>query len=269
NDKKLKYYTKEELDTLLYTKPTKLKNPPENWPKTAKFEGLIHRFRRSFLLNDNFEKNKFKNDIERVVTSQKCQTCDGKRLNQNVLKSKINEELDTLLYTKPTKLKNPPENWPKTAKFEGLIHRFRRSFLLNDNFEKNKFKNDIERVVTSQKCPTCDGKRLNQNVLKSKINGLDIADFTHSSIDDAMHFIKKLESSKAQFIINPLLKQLESLSYIGLNYLTLDRETKTLSGGESQRIKLIRHLNSPLSDLVYIIDEPSVGLHPEDIQKIN
>lgn len=189
--------------------------------------------------------------------------------NDKKLKHYTKEELDALLYTKPTKLKNPPENWPKTAKFEGLIHRFRRSFLLNDNFEKNKFKNDIERVVTSQKCPTCDGKRLNQNVLKSKINGLDIADFTHLSIDDAMHFIKKLESSKAQFIINPLLKQLESLSYIGLNYLTLDRETKTLSGGESQRIKLIRHLNSPLSDLVYIIDEPSVGLHPEDIQKIN
>ncbi|UXS60782.1 excinuclease ABC subunit UvrA [Staphylococcus ureilyticus] len=189
--------------------------------------------------------------------------------NDKKLKHYTKEELDTLLYTKPTKLKNPPENWPKTAKFEGLIHRFRRSFLLNDNFEKNKFKNDIERVVTSQKCPTCDGKRLNQNVLKSKINGLDIADFTHLSIDDAMHFIKKLESSKAQFIINPLLKQLESLSYIGLNYLTLDRETKTLSGGESQRIKLIRHLNSPLSDLVYIIDEPNVGLHPEDIQKIN
>lgn len=189
--------------------------------------------------------------------------------NDKKLKHYTKEELDTLLYTKSTKLKNPPENWPKTAKFEGLIHRFRRSFLLNDNFEKNKFKNDIERVVTSQKCPTCDGKRLNQNVLKSKINGLDIADFTHLSIDDAMHFIKKLESSKAQFIINPLLKQLESLSYIGLNYLTLDRETKTLSGGESQRIKLIRHLNSPLSDLVYIIDEPSVGLHPEDIQKIN
>src|SRR5699024_2634833 len=81
NDKNLKHYTKEELDTFLYTKPTKLKNHPENWQKTAQFEGLIHRFRRSFLLNDNFEKNKFKNDIERVVTSQKCPTCDGKRLN--------------------------------------------------------------------------------------------------------------------------------------------------------------------------------------------
>ena len=70
-------------------------------------------------------------------------------------------------------------------------------------------------------------------------------------------------------IIEPLKKQLEALSYIGLNYLTLARETTSLSGGESQRIKLIRHLNSPLSDLVYIIDEPSVGLHPEDIQRIN
>ena len=70
-------------------------------------------------------------------------------------------------------------------------------------------------------------------------------------------------------IIEPLKQQLQALSYIGLNYLTLSRETTTLSGGESQRIKLIRHLNSPLSDLVYIIDEPSVGLHPEDIQRIN
>ncbi|WP_426457061.1 ATP-binding cassette domain-containing protein [Staphylococcus cohnii] len=189
--------------------------------------------------------------------------------NDKKLKHYDKKELDTLLYTKPTKLKNPPENWPKTAKFEGLIHRFRRSFLLNDNFEKNKFKHDIERVVTSKKCPTCGGKRLNQNVLQSKINGLDIAEFTHLSIDEAMTFIQKLDSTKAQFIISPLLKQLEALSYIGLNYLTLDRETKTLSGGESQRIKLIRHLNSPLSDLVYIIDEPSIGLHPEDIQKIN
>src|SRR5699024_3593766 len=71
NDKKLKDYTKEELDTLLYTKPTKLKNPPDNWPKTAKFEGLIHRFRRSFLLNDNFEKKRFLEDVNRVVTTHK------------------------------------------------------------------------------------------------------------------------------------------------------------------------------------------------------
>lgn len=189
--------------------------------------------------------------------------------NDKKLKDYSKTELDTLLYTEPTKLKNPPDNWPKTAKFEGLIHRFRRSFLLNDNFEKHKFKDAIDRIVTSSQCPNCNGKRLHPNVLKCKINNYDIADFTNLSIDDAIKFIKNITSDKAKVIIKPLQQQLESLSYIGLNYLTLSRETTSLSGGESQRIKLIRHLNSPLTDLVYIIDEPSIGLHPDDIQRIN
>lgn len=189
--------------------------------------------------------------------------------NDKKLKDYTEEEMDTFLYTKPTKLKNPPDNWPKTAQFEGLIHRFRRSFLLNDNFEKNRFLNDVNRVVTSEKCPDCGGKRLNDTVLSCKINGLNIADFTSLSIDEGVRFLRTLDDEKAMYIIKPLLKQMESLSYIGLNYLTLGRETTTLSGGESQRIKLVRHLNSPLTDLVYIIDEPSVGLHPEDIERIN
>ncbi|WP_411843130.1 ATP-binding cassette domain-containing protein [Salinicoccus sp. HZC-1] len=189
--------------------------------------------------------------------------------NDKKLKDYTEEEMDTFLYTKPKKLKNPPDNWPRTAKFEGLIHRFRRSFLLNDNFEKKRFLGDVERVVTSHRCPECDGKRLNPEVLSCKINGLSIADFAGLSIDEAIPFLKELEDDKAMFIVKPLLEQLEALAYVGLNYLTLDRQTPTLSGGESQRIKLIRHLNSPLSDLVYIIDEPSVGLHPEDIEKIN
>ncbi|MBF7017392.1 ATP-binding cassette domain-containing protein [Staphylococcus durrellii] len=189
--------------------------------------------------------------------------------NDKKLKDYTKDEMDTLLYTKPKKLKNPPNNWPKTAKFEGLVHRFRRSFLLNDNFEKNKFKQDVERVVTQSNCPTCHGKRLNQEVLRCKINNLDIADFTNLSINDAIEFLKTINNDKAKVIKAPLIEQLEALRDIGLNYLTLSRPTPTLSGGESQRIKLIRHLNSPLSDLVYIIDEPSIGLHPEDIQRIN
>ncbi|MGA4514385.1 ATP-binding cassette domain-containing protein [Staphylococcus caledonicus] len=189
--------------------------------------------------------------------------------NDKKLKDYTKEEKDTLLYTEPTKLKNPPSNWPRTAKFEGLIHRFRRSFLLNDNFEKKRFKEDIDRVVSKHDCPSCHGQRLNDKVLSCKINGLNIAEFTNLQIDDALAFLEKIESNKARVIIEPLQQQLKSLSYIGLNYLTLARETTSLSGGESQRIKLIRHLNSPLSDLVYIIDEPSVGLHPEDIQRIN
>ncbi|PDR70064.1 daunorubicin resistance protein DrrC, partial [Listeria monocytogenes] len=189
--------------------------------------------------------------------------------NDKKLKDYTKEELDTFLYTEPTKLKNPPSNWPRTAKFEGLIHRFRRSFLLNDNFEKKRFKADIDRVVTKHDCPSCHGKRLNDKVLSCKINGLNIAEFTDLPIDEAVHFLEKIDSNTAKVIIEPLKQQLQALSYIGLNYLTLSRETTTLSGGESQRITLIHHLNSPLSDLVYIIDEPSVGLHPEDIQRIN
>ena len=89
------------------------------------------------------------------------------------------------------------------------------------------------------------------------------------TIKENIEFLDQLENPTAQYIIEPLRAQLEALDYIGLSYLTLNRVTTTLSGGEAQRLKLIRHLNSPLSDLVYIIDEPSVGLHPEDISKIN
>ena len=189
--------------------------------------------------------------------------------NDKKLKDYTEEEMHTFLYTEPTTLKNPPSNWPKTAKFEGLIHRFRRSFLINDNFEKKRFLKDVQRVVTTHQCPTCNGQRLNQKVLRCKINGMNIAEFTALTIEETIPFLKTIQSDKAAFIIQPLLTQLEALNDIGLNYLTLGRETTTLSGGESQRIKLIRHLNSPLTDLVYIIDEPSVGLHPEDIEKIN
>lgn len=227
-------------------------------------------------LNELLDFNKSLNEDAIRFPSFRPDSWRGKRYlytglfdNDKKLKDYTQEELNTLLYTKPTKLKNPPDNWPKTAKFEGLIHRFRRSFLLNDNFEKNKFRDAIDRVVTSKECPKCHGKRLHPDILKCKINGFDISDFTQLPIDDALDFIKNIHSDKARVIIEPLQQQLQSLSYIGLNYLTLSRETTTLSGGESQRIKLIRHLNSPLSDLVYIIDEPSVGLHPDDIQRIN
>ncbi|MCU5745686.1 excinuclease ABC subunit UvrA [Staphylococcus sp. SQ8-PEA] len=227
-------------------------------------------------LNELLDFNKSLNEDAINFPSFRPDSWRGKRYlytglfdNDKKLKDYTPDELDTFLYTKPTKLKNPPEEWPRTAKFEGLVHRFRRSFLLSDNFEKKRFKKDIDRVVTSKKCPDCEGKRLNHEVLSCKIKNYDIADFTNLSIDDAITFLQNIQSQKAQFIIKPLLKQLEALSYIGLNYLTLGRETPTLSGGESQRIKLIRHLNSPLSDLVYIIDEPSIGLHPDDIKRIN
>lgn len=189
--------------------------------------------------------------------------------NDKKLKDYTKEEMDALLYTEPKKLKNAPEKWPKTAKFEGVIHRFRRNFLLNDGFEKNRWRDEVNRVVTEMVCPDCHGKRLNHRILSCKIKQTDIAEFTHQSISENIQFLEQLTDKKSEYIINPLKKQLQSLEDIGLGYLTLSRETPSLSGGESQRIKLIRHLNSPLTDLIYIIDEPSVGLHPEDIENIN
>lgn len=189
--------------------------------------------------------------------------------NDKKLKDYTQKELDLFLYQEPMKLKNPPKAWRKSAKYVGLIPRFSRIFLGDKEFAKKRYAKHLKNVVTTKVCPTCHGQRLNQKVLSCKINGYNISDFTKMTIKENLEFLDQLNQPTAEFIIAPLRKQLEALDFIGLSYLTLDRVTTTLSGGEAQRLKLIRHLNSPLSDLVYIIDEPSVGLHPEDIQKIN
>ncbi|PNZ99217.1 daunorubicin resistance protein DrrC [Staphylococcus carnosus] len=189
--------------------------------------------------------------------------------NDKKLKDYSKEELDLFLYQEPMKLKNPPEEWRKSAKYVGLIPRFSRIFLGDKEFNKKRYAKHLKHVVTNKVCPTCHGQRLSQKVLSCKINGKNISDFTQMTIKENLEFLDQLENPTAQYIIGPLREQLEALDYIGLSYLTLNRVTTTLSGGEAQRLKLIRHLNSPLSDLVYIIDEPSVGLHPEDISKID
>ena len=189
--------------------------------------------------------------------------------NDKKLKDYTKEELDLFLYQEPIKLKNPPEEWRKSAKYVGLILRFRRIFLGDKEFNKKRYAKHLKNVVENKVCPTCNGQRLNSKILSCKILDKNISDFTQMTIKENLEFLTKLNDPTAKFIIEPLRKQLEALEYIGLSYLTLNRVTTSLSGGEAQRLKLIRHLNSPLSDLIYIIDEPSVGLHPEDISKIN
>ena len=189
--------------------------------------------------------------------------------NDKPIKDYSEDELNNFLYSPQRTLKDAPKKWPKTAKFEGLVVRFRRNFLLNENFENKRFKKDIDRVVTQKKCPECQGQRLNHEVLRATINGMNIMDFCELSIYDAIQCVKTLHHKEAQHVIDRLYDQLIRLEEIGLGYLSLSRETNTLSGGESQRLKLVKHLNSALSDIVYIIDEPSVGLHPQDIIKIN
>lgn len=189
--------------------------------------------------------------------------------NDKKLKEYTKEELDLFLYQEPIKLKNPAEEWRKSAKYVGLIPRFRRIFLGDKETNKKRYAKHLKNVVENKVCPTCNGQRLNSKILSCKILSKNISDFTQMTVKENLEFLTKLNDPTAKFIIEPLRKQLEALEYIGLSYLTLNRVTTSLSGGEAQRLKLIRHLNSPLSDLIYIIDEPSVGLHPEDISKIN
>ena len=124
-------------------------------------------------------------------------------------------------------------------------------------------------VVKQGICPECNGSRLNPKVLTCKIEGKNIADCCNMQVDDLLEFIKTLDNSSVTPLLSAIIENLKNLMAIGLGYLTLSRETSSLSGGESQRIKLVRHLGSSLTDLTYIFDEPSVGLHPNDVQRLN
>ncbi|AGF59408.1 excinuclease ABC A subunit [Clostridium saccharoperbutylacetonicum] len=175
-------------------------------------------------------------------------------------------ELNTLLYEEEKAPDNPTSNWHKTAKYIGLIPRIRSSFLEKD---QKQYKKELEQLVDEQICPHCNGKRLNDTTLSCKINEKSIGDCTDMSISELKSFLQLVHDQKVQTVIDDILKRLRTLEEVGLNYLTLNRTTNTLSGGESQRIKMSKHLNSSLSDVLYIFDEPSIGLHPHDITGIN
>lgn len=191
--------------------------------------------------------------------------------NDKKLKDYTEEEWYNLIYADNIKLKNPTPEFPKTSLYEGIIPRFERSFLKNEGrIKTGRVAKRFNEVAMEDTCPLCKGKRLNKKVLSCKIEGQDIADCCNMQIDDLRDFIKTIPTDYVnESIINALNGMLDNLILIGLNYLTLYRITPTLSGGESQRIKLIRHLGSSLTDLIYIFDEPSIGLHPGDVHKLN
>ncbi|OPJ62275.1 ATP-binding cassette domain-containing protein [Clostridium oryzae] len=175
-------------------------------------------------------------------------------------------ELNTLLYEEEKTPDNPTSNWHKTAKYIGLIPRIRSSFLEKD---QKQYKKELDKLVDEQICPHCNGKRLNDTILSCKINEKSIGDCANMPIGELKSFLQAIHESKIQTVIDDILKRLSTLEEVGLDYLTLNRTTNTLSGGESQRIKMSKHLNSSLSDVLYIFDEPSIGLHPHDIIGIN
>lgn len=189
--------------------------------------------------------------------------------NDKKLEDYTPEEWNILLYGKGTfevKLDNVPIN----TKFEGLVDKFNRLYIQKDSNEMaESTRQNAERYMKFGPCTLCKGARLSQAALSCRINGMNIAEMAAMEVSDLVEVVKHIEDAAAGPMIASLVMRLQHLVDIGLGYLSLDRETTTLSGGESQRIKMVKHLNSSLADILYIFDEPSIGLHPRDVHRLN
>ena len=176
------------------------------------------------------------------------------------------KQLDTMLYAEPTKIKVEGIN----LTFDGIIPKIQKSMLSKDpEAMQPHVRRFVERAVTFQTCPDCDGTRLTKEALSSKVNGKNIADLCAMQISDLADWVRELEEPSVAPLLIGLRHLLDSFAEIGLGYLSLDRPAGTLSGGEAQRTKMIRHLGSSLTDVTYVFDEPTIGLHPHDIERMN
>jgi excinuclease UvrABC ATPase subunit len=176
------------------------------------------------------------------------------------------KQLHDFLYKEPTKVKYSGTNMT----YEGLVPRIQKSFLSKDvDTLQPHIREFVERAVTFKTCPDCKGTRLSEGARSSKIAGKSIADLCAIQISDLAEWVRELDEPSAKPLLRALQDTLDSFVEIGLGYLSLDRPSGTLSGGESQRTKMIRHLGSALTDVTYVFDEPTIGLHPHDVQRMN
>ncbi|MGN6406848.1 MAG: excinuclease ABC subunit UvrA, partial [Curtobacterium sp.] len=175
-------------------------------------------------------------------------------------------ERHDFLYREPTKQKIAGINMT----YEGLVPRVRRSFLQKDREAMQPhIRAFVDRAVTFTTCPACDGTRLNDIARSSTIAGASIADVCSMQITDLAAWLRGIDEPTVEPLLDGLRDAVDSFVEIGLGYLSLDRPTGTLSGGEGQRVKMVKHLGSSLSDVTYVFDEPSTGLHPHDIERMN
>ncbi|WP_241844967.1 ATP-binding cassette domain-containing protein [Streptomyces silvensis] len=176
------------------------------------------------------------------------------------------QEWADLLHKDPVKVKVGSNGFT----YEGLISKMQRTWLAKDRDAlQPHIRAFVERAVVFARCPLCEGTRLNRAALSSKIDGVTIAECSAMQIDDLADFVRSIEDTGTAPLLANLLDLLDSLTEIGLGYLSLDRPSGTLSGGEAQRVKMVRHLGSSITDVTYVFDEPTVGLHPHDIQRMN
>ncbi len=175
-------------------------------------------------------------------------------------------ELNDLLYREPTKIKVEGIN----LTYEGLIPKIQKSMLSKEpESMQPHIRAFVERAITFTRCPDCGGTRLSEAARSSKIAGLSVADTCAMQISDLAVWVRGLDEPSVAPLLEKLRHTLDSFTQVGLGYLSLDRSSGTLSGGESQRTKLIRHLGSSLTDVTYVFDEPTIGLHPHDIARMN
>ncbi|HEV3322711.1 MAG TPA: excinuclease ABC subunit UvrA [Solirubrobacteraceae bacterium] len=176
------------------------------------------------------------------------------------------KELGDLLHKEPTKIKVEGIN----LTYEGLIPRIQKSMLAKDvDSLQPHVRAFVERAVTFATCPECGGTRLSGEARSSKVQGIDIAVACAMQITDLAAWVQRLDEPSVAPLLDALRQSLESFAEIGLGYLSLDRPSGTLSGGEAQRVKMIRQLSSSLTDVTYVFDEPTIGLHPHDVQRMN
>jgi excinuclease UvrABC ATPase subunit len=176
------------------------------------------------------------------------------------------KELRDLLYKEPTKIKVEGIN----LTYEGLIPKIQKSMLAKDlDALQPHIRAFVDRAVAFTTCPECDGTRLSKEARSSKIEGKNIAGLCSMQISDLADWVRRLDDSSTAPLLTGLQHLLDSFAEIGLGYLSLDRPSGTLSGGEAQRTKMIRHLGSSLTDVTYVFDEPTIGLHPHDIKRMN
>jgi len=176
------------------------------------------------------------------------------------------KEMQALLYKEPTRIKVEGVN----VTYEGLIPRIRSSMLSKDpELMQPHIRAFVERAITFGTCPDCDGTRLNEQARSSKVAGISIADACDMQITDLAEWIRALDEPSVAPLVESLGETMDSFVEIGLGYLSLNRPAATLSGGESQRTRMIRHLGSSLTDVTYVFDEPTAGLHPHDIARMD
>ena len=176
------------------------------------------------------------------------------------------QERHDFLYKEPTKVKIGDMN----LSYEGLVTRLQKSMLSKDREAMQPhIRAFVDRAVTFTTCPDCGGTRLNEGARSSKVGGISIADACAMQISDLAEWLRALDEPSVAPLLAALQHLFDSFAEIGLGYLSLDRPAGTLSGGEAQRTKMIRHLGSSLTDVTYVFDEPTIGLHPHDIQRMN